>query len=591
MLFFARLFFLLIFLFANTNGTTETAKAQSTPPAKKKLKILVYSVVPAHSHMQFMGAIADSLAEAGHEVHFIKTISDDLQWVTKVESNETKLSTKVYRVVLKSRGAPVVTSDVLYPFSGDNAWPMLNAWDNRFVRIFDLWPYFFKEIAFRRELLDELAKERYDVAIYELFDLCGAAIFERIGVRTKLATLTMPMQQISAAHFGIPTFASFVPNWAHPPLNAPTMDFWERLINFLNTFYDWYKLNDRVTDLQSPLVREAFGADFPPLKQLAKNISLFFLNSNKFLEFARPISNKIVYIGGITDEWKKTTELDEKFRSILDNSRSGTVLFSFGTVANTRTLGKSLRRTLLNTFSQFSDYEFIWKLDGESAANESELIKATPNVHTFEWVPQNAIFKCAIVLFHFYKILPDFEGHPKLCAFVTHCGQNSLAEAAKFGVPIVAIPLFADQLYNAVLAKHRGMAVHVDIRQLIADKTGKVLRTALSRVLHDASFRANAKLIRKKIALSPFSAKEQLVRWVEFAAEFPHLNELNMPTDADLGWITYYSIDVILFTIVAAFLAILALFSMLRMAFLRTLAMPTNPWNKMQKRKERTKSE
>ncbi|KAL3074078.1 hypothetical protein niasHT_033286 [Heterodera trifolii] len=253
MLFFVRLFFLLIFLFANTNGTTETAKAQSTPPAKKKLKILVYSVVPAHSHMQFMGAIADSLAEAGHEVHFIKTISDELQWVTKVESNETKLSSRVYRVVLKSRGAPVATSDVLYPF----------------------------KIAFRRELLDELAKERYDVAIYELFDLCGAAIFERIGVRTKLATLTMPMQQISAAHFGIPTFASFVPNWAHPPLNAPTMDFWERLINFLNTFYDWYKLNDRVTDLQSPLVREAFGADFP--KTVAIKQRGLFEEINKML--------------------------------------------------------------------------------------------------------------------------------------------------------------------------------------------------------------------------------------------------------------------------------------------------------------------
>ncbi|KAL3071091.1 hypothetical protein niasHS_015833 [Heterodera schachtii] len=206
MLFFARLFFLLFFFFATTNGTIKTAKAQSAP-GKKKLKILVYSVVPAHSHMQFMGAIADSLAEAGHEVHFIKTISDELRWSTEAESNETKLSTKVYRVVLKSRGAPVATSDVLYPFSGDNAWPMLNAWDNRFE-----FTETFAEIAFRRELLDELAKERYDVAIYELFDLCGAAIFERIGVRTKLATLTMPMQQISAAHFGIPTFASFVPN-------------------------------------------------------------------------------------------------------------------------------------------------------------------------------------------------------------------------------------------------------------------------------------------------------------------------------------------------------------------------------------------
>ncbi|KAL3108954.1 hypothetical protein niasHT_011504 [Heterodera trifolii] len=573
MFFFARLFFLLIFCLSTTNGTTETTKNAQLAPEKKKLKILVYSVIPAHSHMQFMGAIADSLAEAGHEVHFIKTIDDNLQWTSKAESNETKLSSKVYRVGLKSREAPVATSDVLYPFSGDNAWPMLNAWDNRFARLFDLWPYFCKEIAFRHELLDELAKERYDVAIYELFDLCGAAIFERIGVRTKLATLTVPMFQMNAAHFGIPTFASFVPNWAHPPLNAPAMDFSERLINFLNTFYDWYKLNDRVTDLQAPLVREAFGAEFPPLKQLAKNISLFFLNSNKFLEFARPISNKIVYIGGITDEWKKMTKLDEEFRSILNNSRSGTVLFSFGTVANTRTLGESLRRTLLRTFSQFPDYEFIWKLDGESAKNESELIKATPNVHTFEWVPQNAILR-----------------HPKLRAFITHCGQNSLAEAAKIGVPIVAIPLFADQLYNAVLAKHRGMAVHVDIRQLITDKTGKVLGTALSRVLHDASFRANAKLIRKKIALSPFGAKEQLVRWVEFAAEFPHLNELNLPTDAELGWVAYYSIDAILFSIGAIFLAILALFLMLRMAFRRILAM-ANSRNKVEKRKERTKNE
>ncbi|KAI3410480.1 hypothetical protein GPALN_004581 [Globodera pallida] len=526
-------------------GTTN-----SRMPLKRRLKILVYSPIPAHSHMQFLGTIADTLAEAGHEVHLLK-ITDDNKWgFGQTTTNETMLATKIYRVALKPDMKHVRSKSVLYPFSGQNAWPMFNVWDSKFSKIFELFPCFCKEIVFRSDLLAELKTQQYDVAIYELFDLCGVAIFERIGVHTRLATMAVQLPQMSAVHFGIPTLSSFVPNWAHPSLNAPTMNFWERLINFYNNFYDWYKLNDRITDLETPIIREAFGTDFPPLKELAKNISLLFINSNKFLELARPISNKIVYIGGITDEGRKPAELGEKIRTILDNCRSGTVLFSFGSVANTRTLSAKMRRTLLRAFGHFSDYDFIWKLDSESTANESDLIKATPNVHTFEWIPQNAILR-----------------HPKLRAFITHCGQNSLSEAAKFGVPIVAIPLFADQLYNAVVAKQRGMAVHVDIRQLIGDETGEVLITALSQILHDGSFRSNAQLVKKKIALTPFSAKDQLVRWVEFAAEFRQLNELNMPTDDDLGWMAYYSVDVILFTAAVVITTILAQILVLKTAF------------------------
>uniref|UniRef100_A0A183BIS9 UDP-glucuronosyltransferase n=1 Tax=Globodera pallida TaxID=36090 RepID=A0A183BIS9_GLOPA len=513
---FSQLLLLLIFLPSSISTTS------SGIPLKRKLKILVYSPIPAFSHMQFLGTIADTLAEAGHEVHFLKITIDDIKVKYTAHNttlNETKLATKIFRVAYKPDVKVEASKSLLYPFSGENAWPMFNVLDSKFSQLFEMWSYFCKEIVFRPDLLAELKAEQYDVAIYELFDPCGVAIFERIGVHTRLATIAVPLPQMSAVHFGIPTLSSFVPNWAHPPLNAPTMNFWERLINFYNDFYDWYKLNDRLTDLETPIIREAFGADFPPLKELAKNISLFFVNSNKFLDLARPISNKIIYIGGITDEGKKHAELDEKVGTILDNSRAGTVLFSFGTAADTRTLSAKLRRTLLHAFSHFPDYDFIWKLDSESATNESALIKGTPNVHTFEWLPQNAILK-----------------HPKLRAFITHCGQNSLLEAAKVGVPIVAIPLFADQLYNAVVAKQRGMAVHVDILQLIGDETGDVLKTALSQILDDGSFRTNAQLVQKKIALTPYGAKDQLVRWVEFAAEFPHLNELNMPTDGELGW-------------------------------------------------------
>ena len=47
----------------------------------------------------------------------------------------------------------------------------------------------------------------------------------------------------------------------------------------------------------------------------------------------------------------------------------------------------------------------------------------------------------------------------------------------------------------------------------------------------------------------PFSPTEKLIRWVEFAAEFPELNELNLPVDDELNWFYYYSLDAIIFTL------------------------------------------
>jgi hypothetical protein len=55
-------------------------------------------------------------------------------------------------------------------------------------------------------------------------------------------------------------------------------------------------------------------------------------------------------------------------------------------------------------------------------------------------------------------------------------------------------------------------------------------------------------LLGRKLSLSPFSAKEKLIKWVEFAAEFDELQELNLPNDDDMHWFVLYSLDVILFS-------------------------------------------
>ena len=52
---------------------------------------------------------------------------------------------------------------------------------------------------------------------------------------------------------------------------------------------------------QRPLIESTFGADFPTSHRLRRRMSLLFVNSNAFLEFGRPLSHKVVYIGGLVD--------------------------------------------------------------------------------------------------------------------------------------------------------------------------------------------------------------------------------------------------------------------------------------------------
>ena len=50
---------------------------------------------------------------------------------------------------------------------------------------------------------------------------------------------------------------------------------------------------------------------------------------------------------------------------------------------------------------------------------------------------------------------------PAVRAFLTHGGINSLLEAAYHGVPVVMLPLMADQLDNAMRAEELGMGLTI----------------------------------------------------------------------------------------------------------------------------------
>jgi hypothetical protein len=56
----------------------------------------------------------------------------------------------------------------------------------------------------------------------------------------------------------------------------------------------------------------------------------------------------------------------------------------------------------------------------------------------------------------------DILAHPAIGMFASHCGWNSILESIRFGVPIVAWPLYAEQQFNAFqMVIELGLAVEI----------------------------------------------------------------------------------------------------------------------------------
>nr|XP_027118753.1 UDP-glycosyltransferase 13-like [Coffea arabica] len=92
------------------------------------------------------------------------------------------------------------------------------------------------------------------------------------------------------------------------------------------------------------------------------------------------------------------------------------------------------------------------------------------------------------------------SAHPVIGGFVSHCGWNSVTEAARFGVPILAWPLNGDQKLNAEVTEKAGLGVWMRHWGWLGENLvkGQEIGDQIIQLMQDKTLRVKAKKVKEE---------------------------------------------------------------------------------------------
>jgi glucuronosyltransferase len=230
------------------------------------------------------------------------------------------------------------------------------------------------------------------------------------------------------------------------------MKFFQRIRNLAGTVFDYLYRNLMFYPVQKQYLEKYFSKPID-FDQIVNNASLMLLNSHVTTSENTLLPYNMVEIGGFH---VTQNPLDKDIQQYLDNASRGAILFSLG--SNLRSSDLS-NETLLAIFKVFAKIEqkVLWKF-------EEDLPNKPDNVYISKWLKQR-----------------DILAHPNVKLFITHGGLLGTTEAIFNGVPMVGIPVYADQKMNMARANSVGIANVLSWQEL----TEETLFSAINETIND----------------------------------------------------------------------------------------------------------
>ncbi|GMT33321.1 hypothetical protein PFISCL1PPCAC_24618, partial [Pristionchus fissidentatus] len=386
--------------------------------SSRPLKFFGYSPMVGRSHTTFMGALADSLIEQGHEVVLFAplfTPSNGSHGTSKARIIEypTCAAAKKRENDTKKEGGTI--SDLWRVIPKVGSWEVYRPFELALLEQL-------KELLDDEELIERLRAEKFEAGFSEAIDFGGMVFMHLLGITNYSITMSGPTYDWGFDVTGMPFMASYVPGIMTS--SGERMTFMERVENIRSLLYtkrfmgEMYTLFDGVVKEKHP--------QFPGVKEMLSAASFAFINTDPLFDFPRPTVHKVIEIGGISVKMQ-AQPLDSNFSSLL-SLRSRTIFISFGSITTSFLMPEEWKKTIVEVARRMPDTTFIWKYERPSDFDNENV----PNLICVEWAPQL-----------------DLINDSRLSLFITHSGMGSVNEGLRAGIPMIAIPVCGDQFRNS----------------------------------------------------------------------------------------------------------------------------------------------
>ncbi|XP_043968428.1 UDP-glucuronosyltransferase 2C1-like isoform X3 [Gambusia affinis] len=383
-------------------------------------------------------------------------------------------------------------------------------------------------------LMKKLKKENYDLLFADPLLPGSDLTAEMLGIPLVFSLRFSVAHNWERMCGQLPAPPSFVPGVMSKLTDK--MDFSERLWNVL-----FYALQDVVIDhvmwnMFDEYYSEVKGTPTSACELMGK-ADIWLLRTYWDFDFPRPLLPNFKFVGGI--HCKPAKPLPKDMEEFVQSSReNGIVVFTLGSMIKNVTTEKA--NLIASALAQLPQ-KVLWRYNGEKPKTLGS------NTRIFSWIPQN-----------------DLLGHPKTKAFITHGGTNGIYEAIYHGVPMVGIPMFADQPDNMVHMEAKGAAVIQNLNFM----TTESLRDAIKAVVNDKSYKENVMRLSRIHHDRPMSPRDEAVFWIEFAMRNKGAKHLRVQAH-ELTWYQYHSLDILAFLLIIDLLLIFILFKSCSFCFKR----------------------
>ncbi|XP_060236845.1 UDP-glucuronosyltransferase 2B1 [Meriones unguiculatus] len=476
-------------------------------------KVLVWPT--EYSHWINIKMILDELVQRGHEV----TVLTSSASILIEPSNETSINFEIYSVSVSKEDLEYWFGKWIGEWTNDFQSYSFWTYFSKMQKIFSEYSYvienFCKAVVWNKSLMKKLRESKFDVILADAIGPCGELLAELLKKPLVYSLRFCPGYKCEKYSGGLPLPPSYVP--AVLSELSDRMTFLERVKNMLHMLYFdfWFQTFNEKS--WSQFYSEALGRPTTLVEMMGK-ADMWLIRTYWDLEFPHPILPNFDFVGGL--HCKPAKPLPKEMEEFVQSSgEHGIVVFSLGSMVKDITEEKA--NIVASALAQIPQ-KVLWRFDGKKPDTLGS------NTRLYKWIPQN-----------------DLLGHPKTKAFIAHGGTNGIYEAIYHGIPIVGIPLFADQPDNINHMVAKGAAVRVDFHTLSA----KDLLTALKTVLYEPSYKENAMRLSRIHHDQPVKPLDRAVFWIEYVMRNKGAKHLR-PALHDLSWFQYHSLDVIGFLVV-----------------------------------------